>query len=339
MSYAHKHTGFSEYQQLEVQFDSSAHALWYYMKAGPRPCFTTNLLNEISSLQSSVKLRLSSNGNERIDFLVLASGIPDIFNLGGDLNLFKQLIRNKDKDGLTDYAYLCIQVLYQNAINLDLPVTTIGLVKGSALGGGLEAALSCDVLIAEKGVKMGFPEILFNLFPGMGAYSLLARKIDSSEAEKLILSGKLYDASELYEMGVVDLLAEKGQGEKVVAEYIKRHDKYKNGYKGVRRVMQRVNPIDYIELKDIADIWVETALKLEDKDIRMMDRLVRSQDRLYQSASSSQNEIPVPDEKEKALPGIERLNSNSIGMPIKKRTPYLHSVRVESIKKEQETVE
>lgn len=310
-----------QYNQLDIHFDSNNNALWYYMKASPRPCFTIDLLNEISAFQNSVRNRAKE---ETPEFLVLASAIPDIFNLGGDLNLFKMLIRNKDRKGLTEYAQLCIKVLYENKINLGLSLTTIGLVKGSALGGGLEAALSCDVLIAEKGVKMGFPEILFNLFPGMGAYSLLTRKLDAYRAEKLIVSGKLYDATELYELGVVDLLAEKGQGESMVEEYIKRHNKFSNGFNGIRRVKERISPLTFGELSDITDIWVATALKLEEKDIKMMDRLVRSQDRLYQTVALSR-------ENERT----ETQNADSTGTaghtythsPSQKRQPYLHSVR------------
>ncbi|MBE9515451.1 MAG: crotonase/enoyl-CoA hydratase family protein [Proteobacteria bacterium] len=340
MNYAAVKQNFSKYQQLDVRYDPDVHALWYYMKAGPRPCFTVNLLNEIASFQASLKtMSTGKRDNDRIDFLVLASGIPHIFNLGGDLDLFKSLIRNKDRDGLSQYATLCIDVLYQNVVNLNLPVTTIGLVKGSALGGGLEAALSCDVLIAEKGAKMGFPEILFNLFPGMGAYSLLARKLDPVRAEKLILSGKLYDAKELYDMGVVDHLADKGQGEKFVAEYIKRHNKFKNGFDGIRQVREKINPLDYQELKEITDIWVETALKLKDKDIRMMDRLVRSQDRLYQSASSSEDRRADEQHDDGNFPGVERRDSLSISMPTEKRRPYLHSVRVGSRKDKEEEKE
>ena len=79
------------------------------------------------------------------------------------------------------------------------------------MGGGFECALSGNVLIAERGAKMGFPEILFNLFPGMGAMTLLGRKIGYSKAEKVILSGKLYTAEEMYELGVVDVLVEPGE--------------------------------------------------------------------------------------------------------------------------------
>ena len=338
MDYAAQMQGFAEYQHSEVRYDKKTHSVWYYMKADPRPCFSRGLLDEIVSFQNSLStMAANKNDDDRIDFLVLASGIPHIFNLGGDLNLFKKLIYSKDRPGLVEYATLCIDVLYRNVTHLYKPITSIALVKGSALGGGLEAALSCDVIVAEKHVKMGFPEILFNLFPGMGAYSLLSRKLDSVRARKIMMSGKLYDAKELYDMGVVDYLADIGQGEKVVAEHIKRHNKSKKGFDGIRRVVERVDPVSYDELKDITEIWVDTALKLEDKDIRMMDRLVRSQDRLYQSASSSEERRADTVSKDiDSFKGVERRNPVSISMPIEKRRPYLHSVRIESGKKKTE---
>jgi len=57
--------------------------------------------------------------------------------------------------------------------------------------------------VAEKNAKMGLPEIMFNLFPGMGAYHLLCRRLPAVKAEQLILSGHTYSADELHEMGVV----------------------------------------------------------------------------------------------------------------------------------------
>ena len=76
------------------------------------------------------------------------------------------------------------------------------------------------LLLPKRGVKLGLPEVLFNLFPGMGAYSLLSAKIGPALAERMILSGKLYLAEELYDMGVIDILAEKGDGELALYNYI-----------------------------------------------------------------------------------------------------------------------
>ena len=145
-----------------------------------------------------------------------------------------------------------------------------------------EAALSSSVLIAEKGTELGLPEILFNLFPGMGAYSLLARKLDMRRAEELITAGKLFSAEELYEMGVVDILAEVGEGEQAVRKFIKQHRRSSNGLQAIARVREYLNPVTYEELMDIANIWVEAALNLTSRDLRMMGKLVGAQNRLNQ---------------------------------------------------------
>ena len=83
------------------------------------------------------------------------------------------MIRDQDEATLRAYAYRCIDILYDNYRGLDLPIMTVALVQGDAIGGGFEAMLTNDVVIAERDAKFGLPEILFNLFPGMGAHSFL----------------------------------------------------------------------------------------------------------------------------------------------------------------------
>ncbi|BCK87892.1 fatty acid oxidation complex subunit alpha [Sideroxyarcus emersonii] len=162
-----------------------------------------------------------------------------------------------------------------------MPVATITLLQGDALGGGLEAALASDIVIAERKCQLGFPEILFNLFPGMGAYSLIARKVSPKFAEKMILSGKIYSAEELHEAGLIDILAEEGKGVEAVNEYIKRQERRSNGFLAVQKARHRFNPLTYQELIDITIVWVDAALKLNEKDLKVMDRFVRSQEKLF----------------------------------------------------------
>ena len=171
--------------------------------------------------------------------------------------------------------------MYSRMSHFGLPLTTISLVQGDALGGGLEAALASDVIIAERSAKMGFPEMLFNLSPGHGAFSLVARKIGVNHAERMILSGKLYSAEELHVLGLVDVLVEDRQGEEAVYEYIEKQARRSNGYMALKKARQRFNPITYQEMMDITNIWVEAALQLSDKDLKVMDRFVRSQQKLF----------------------------------------------------------
>jgi DSF synthase len=203
-----------------------------------------------------------------------------VFSLGGDLNQFARWIRQRDHEALVRYGKSCVHILHRNMSGLNLPVVTIGLVQGDALGGGFESVLSFNVIVAEKGVKFGFPENLFGLFPGMGAYSLLARRIGTARAEAMLLSGATYTAEEMHELGIVQLLAEPGEGVAAVRHYIDRHGRRHNGHRAVYRAGREVNPVPLAELERIVEIWAEAALNLRDKDLRVMERLVAAQDRL-----------------------------------------------------------
>ncbi len=283
-----------DYRELEVAFDMDERILWYAMNPENRPSYTVGLIQEIRRLQdcvSSVFARSPDTMGPPIRYMVLGSALPGIFNLGGDLGLFAQLIRQKNRSALKSYARLAIGAVHTNAVNLNLPMITISLVQGDALGGGFEAALSSNLLIAERGTKFALPEILFNLFPGMGAYSLLTRKIEPVLAEKMIFSGKVYEAEELHEMGVVDILADPGDGRAKVYEYIERNTQLHSSHRAIYKVRQRVNGIDYSEMADIADIWVEAALSLGVADLRRMDRLASAQDRRWLKTKSHQAPI------------------------------------------------
>lgn len=267
----------SPHPQIKTHYDEINKAGWLLMKGEPRPSFTPTLLKDISNYFDNVKKEMDNSNGEKYDYLISGSDVEGIFNLGGDLNLFLQYIKSRDRKGLIEYAINSIDLVYRNFIHLNANLTTITLVQGDALGGGFESAISANVVIAERGVKMGMPEALFNLFPGMGAYSLLSRKIGSGAAEKMILSGKLFLSEELFDLGIVDVLAEKGGGEIAVYNYMKTANRSSNTHNMMRKVRDICNQVDYKELQDIAMIWVDGALKLKDKDLRMMSRLVRRQ--------------------------------------------------------------
>jgi DSF synthase len=266
-----------DFTQLETYYDVKHEVAWYYLNGQPRPCFTPTLLAELDRWYDEVAGRADPAAREPVRYLVAASKVPGVFNLGGDLSLFQSLIRMGDRGGLLTYARSCIRALYRNMVGLDRGLTTISLVQGDALGGGFEGALSSHVLIAERSARMGLPEVLFNLFPGMGAYSFLSRRVGPSLAERMILSGRLYTAPELHEMGVVDVLAEDGDGEMAVYRYVEQERRARNAYRSMRAVRQVVNPVTHEELTRVVEIWVDAALRLDERDLRRMDRLVARQ--------------------------------------------------------------
>ncbi len=278
----------TNYNQLTTYYDEHSQVAWGYMNSEPRPCFTGVLLREIVDWFGEIAKRVDDPDCPDVNYVVVASAHQGVYNLGGDLNLFRQLIEARDRESLYKYAQACIRPLFLNASHLNRPnLKTIALVQGDALGGGFECALSANVLIAERGSKMGFPEILFNLFPGMGAMTLLGRKIGYGQAEKVILSGKLYSAEEMYDLGAVDVLTEPGSGEQAVYEFIRKEARQRNGALALRAAREVSQPIAHDELMRIAEIWVDAALRLEAKDLRMMERLVARQTGKAESLSGA----------------------------------------------------
>ena len=269
------------YKQIEVDFDPENAVAWTYLNPAGVPCFNLGMLNELRAHDATIEAsggRLLHKGElQQIRYYVVASKTENVFNLGGDLALFVQLVKSQDRDALMHYARLCVDNMYSRICNYNSPLITISLVQGEALGGGFETALSSNVIIAERRARMGTPEILFNLFPGMGAYSLLGRRLGMKRAEKMILSGRIHTAEELYEMGVVDVLVEDGSGETAVREYIRRNERHRNGMQAVFSCRQHFQPVTYDEMLQITNIWVDAATRLEDRDLKMMSRLVRSQ--------------------------------------------------------------
>lgn len=281
----------SGYQQLTTYFDERYQVAWGYMHSSPRPCFTPRLLEDLLAWCNSLARQIDDPAQPDVLYQVTASSVPGVFNLGGDLQLFAELIRQRDRVALLRYAQACCEPVYLNAVHLNRPrLKSICLVQGDALGGGFECALSANVLIAERGTKLGFPEILFNLFPGMGALTLLARRIGGARAERMILSGNLYQAEDLYEMGVVDVLAEPGEGPQAVYDYVRRDMRSRNGSLAMRAARELAEPVSREQILGITEIWVDAALRIEAKDLRMMERLVAKQG----SKAAGQDSV-VPD--------------------------------------------
>ncbi len=272
-----------KFKQIDVRIEPDDGIVWVYQKPHPRPCFNPYLISEVRMIQTMLEQyngKLPYNGElVPIHYHVLDSRTPGVFSMGGDLSLFRECILNNDKTRLLQYAKTCIDTIHSFIVGFRLPITTISLVRGDALGGGFEVALSGNVVIAERGTEFGFPEILFNLFPGMGGYHLLLQRLNPYEVEKMMLNGRIYSAEELFDMGVIDVLAESGKGEAAVYSYVERSIKYRNGFHAMQHVKQCVNPITYDELWDVCSHWVDIAMQISDRDLRLMDRLIKAQNR------------------------------------------------------------
>ena len=282
------------YDQLVIDFDEGNGVMWCYMNPHPRPCFTPQLLNDLNRFLQVVRNKITSDihltSYSKLRYIVFGSVKPGVFSLGGDIRLFLDCINASDKRRLSEYMRISIEVMYSIYSNMNVPLTTLSMIRGNALGAGFEGALSCDYIVAERTVQLGFPEVLFNMFPGMGAYSFLARRLDPARVEKMILSGRIYSAEELYEMGLVDVLSENGKCREDVISFIRKLDKTSNTRKAVLKIRNKINPVTFEEMLDIGEIWVDAAMSLSSKELKVMERLVKSQDRLAKSMVSTLEE-------------------------------------------------
>jgi enoyl-CoA hydratase len=86
----------------------------------------------------------------------------------------------------------------------DLPIPVIAAVNGFALGGGLELALACDLIIASEKARFGQPEINLGLIPGFGGTQRLPHRIGHARARELIMTGEMIDAKTAFEWGLLN---------------------------------------------------------------------------------------------------------------------------------------
>ncbi|WAW85351.1 crotonase/enoyl-CoA hydratase family protein [Xanthomonas citri pv. malvacearum] len=255
---------------------------WLFMHAdadaGVRPCCRTDLLEDMWEIMSTITRAPHERRTGELRHFVLASD-ADAFNLGGDLDLFARLIREQNREQLMRYAIRCVEGVHHLHVGFGGDVRSIALLQGDALGGGLEMALACHTIVAEEGIGMGLPEVLFGLFPGMGAYSFLCRRVSPQLAEKIILDGRIYSSEEMHAMGIVDVLVPKGQGVAATQTLIRQQKRISNSYLAMNAARNLAQAVPYDELLRITEVWVDTALALSDKSLRTMDRLVKAQNR------------------------------------------------------------
>lgn len=268
-----------ELRQINCSYDISHAALWSFMEFDGRPSYNPALLEDFHGWQRNI-VGLKNEFGRNLKYVVLGSRHPTMFCLGGDLEYFSHCIGTGDREALLAYGRSCITILHNNWRSLGTDIITIGLAQGDALGGGFESLLSFDVICAERGTKFGFPEQLFGLFPGMGALTFLSRKIGSARAEALVRSGKCLSAEEMFDLGIVHVLAEPGKGVEAVNKYIQKNGKRHAAQLLFHRAAKRANPIDFGELEDIVSLWADACLTLDDHDQQIIRRLLAAQSKL-----------------------------------------------------------
>ncbi|MDG6347989.1 crotonase/enoyl-CoA hydratase family protein [Luteimonas sp. 8-5] len=238
--------------------------------------FTPALVQEFRGLVDELQDRRAATP---LNYAVVQSADPAYFSMGGDLRFFRDCIQRRDAAALRDYSMRCLDLLESWSGRLKDTTTSIALIQGRALGGGFEMALSTDYLIAEEHSSFGFPEIMFGLFPCTGAMGLLSTRIGARQAERMMTNKKIYSATELYDMGLVDEVCATGEGELAVERFIANHSSRLKARLKVQQSRCRHTALDHAEGVRIVEDWVETAMCLSADELRTMDMLIMMQER------------------------------------------------------------
>jgi len=260
--------------QIAAYYEEGRNVMWMMLRSYPRPCFNQELIEDIMTLTYAAKA-----SGLRFDFWVTGSLVPNMYNVGGDLSFFVDSIVNNKREALRAYARACVDCVHAAARGFDGGAISLSMIEGTALGGGFEAALAHHYVLAQNTARMGFPEIAFNLFPGMGGYSLVSRKAGMKLAEELISTGESHTAEWFESRGLVDVLFQPGEAFNATRTFMDVLRPKLNGIRAMIRARQRVLQLSRSELMDITEDWVDAAFTLEEKDLGYMERLVMLQNR------------------------------------------------------------
>lgn len=260
------------YKYIRLEWSSELSALRVRTRVTPIQCYSLGAMGELQR----VLLDIAENPGV-VKHFVMTSDVPGVFNFGGDLSLFVLLIRARDHESLRLYGRRCVDLLWWMETAPQLGVHTTVLVQGDTLGGGLESVMPFHTVIFERSAQAGFPEVLFNSFPGMGAWNFTIRKAGFAVANEMILSGRLYTAEHLHRLHLVDMVVEDGTGEAAIEDSLRAVHPRLRGTLAALHARSLAAPITYQSLMDIVDRWTINSLNLTDRDIKLMERLARAQ--------------------------------------------------------------
>ena len=186
--------------------------------------------------------------------LILYSTLKSGFCAGADLRELYHGAQGMDKEsaarGVRDFLERIHKVM--NAIDAS-PLTTIAAVSGVTFGGGLELALVCDLIIADKMARFCFPELRLGLIPGFGGIPRLKRDLGNAVVRDLLLTGRSFNATKAQQSGLVSQVV--GEGESLraargTAAQLGKFDRHT-----ASAAKKFIKPIPYEELCQEIDIF------------------------------------------------------------------------------------
>ncbi len=271
------------FETVVIDYDEETQSVWMNYAADGPPCFTPQTLRDMAATRDLLQGLFAVGLTERwpIRYFVIGSNKPGVHGLGGDLAIFAASIRTCDRDALIAYAIACVDLIHSLLQGLDLPIVTLSAVQGQCLGGAFEATLAADFILAEETAKFGVPEVAFNTFPGMGAVSLLTRRLGPAQAQTIISDGLVHSGREMRDLDIVDEIAPDGAIRDFTRAWMRGADADRwRRRRAIAQARRRLFPIPRSELVRITRLWAECSCRIDAGDLRHMERLVLAQKRL-----------------------------------------------------------
>ncbi|WAP70551.1 crotonase/enoyl-CoA hydratase family protein [Jiella pelagia] len=268
--------------QLQLMFEEQHRLLWLVMHPEPKPVFTLPLVDSVLRVQEALRAMVEAGEPMPVEVIAYRTAGP-AFSLGGDLDYYLDCLARRDREGLVRYAETACAVIAGNLSGLGGHFATIAAVHGRALGGGIDPARACHVMVAEESATFCYPEINYNHFP-IAAAPILARRIGAVEAERMLLSGHSFTAEEFYEKGAVEAVVGDGGSAMWVRDFCRKSAGSRRSRIAIATAFNRMAPDLTTELHIAGAAWVEHMLALGEAETTKLQRIVQAQKRLLDRA-------------------------------------------------------
>lgn len=196
--------------------------------------------------------QLEKNAHALIIYSELKSG----FCAGADLRELYQRSHSMQKSEATRQVRDFLERIHAVLNRIDAsPLTTIAAVHGVTFGGGLELALACDLIIADKTARFAFPELRLGLIPGFGGIPRLRRDIGNAVIRDLLLTGRSFNATKAQQIGLVSQVVSEGEAlpaARATAAQLGKFDRHT-----AAAAKQFIKPIPHDELRREIDLFCE----------------------------------------------------------------------------------
>lgn len=267
--------------EVQLAYEAEIKTLWVTIKPELKPVFTLQLLDSLGKIQRAIIAlwgQPEQYHRSPVRFLAFR-GTGPFFTLGGDLDFYLDCLAKNDRAALTEYARLSIEGAVLNAGGLNGTVITLATIHAKAIGGGIDAPRSCNVMIAEEQASFVYPEIKFNHFP-ITAVAILSRRMGARAAERMLLSGEEMSAAEFMGAGGLEAVVPAGTGESWIRKYANDSLPMHAAKTALFSAFNRRAGDLRGELESLGEIWTDCMLRLNPSAISKLQRIAATQDRM-----------------------------------------------------------